>query len=48
MMAGVPIKGLTENPMSILKNIAPSIQKPEGVSQPIWDAMNDQEKLAFK
>ena len=48
MMAGVPIKGLSEDPRVILQNTAQSIPKPAGVSQPIWDAMTDDEKLAFK
>lgn len=48
MMSGVPIKGLTEDPRVILQNTAQSIAKPAGVSQPIWDAMTDEEKLAFK
>jgi len=48
MMAGVPIKGLTEDPKVILQNVAQGIQKPAGVSQQIWDAMTNEERLAFK
>ena len=48
MMAGVPIKGLTQDPKVILQNVAQGIQKPAGVSQQIWDAMTNEERLAFK
>jgi hypothetical protein len=48
MMSGVPIKGLTEDPRVILQNASQNIAKPAGVSQQIWDAMTDEEKLAFK
>lgn len=48
MMAGVPIKGLTEDPRKILQDVAKNIPKPVGVSQQVWDVMTDDEKLAFK
>ena len=48
MMSGVPIKGLTQDPKVVLENVSKQIPKPAGVAQQLWDAMNDEEKLAFK
>jgi hypothetical protein len=48
MMAGVPIKGLSEDPRQVLQGTVGSIPRPANIAQEIWDEIPAEEKLRFK
>jgi hypothetical protein len=48
MMAGVPIKGLSQDPRQVLQGTVGSIPRPANIAQEIWDEIPAEEKLRFK